>query len=268
MKWIICDIHGNFKTLIKLIEKIEEKDKSPEIIFTGDFIDRGPDSADVIEFVIDGIKNKGFQAVKGNHEQMLYEFLLSPFGGHYIEQGGQATIQSYKNKYKTNYMNKLKEDIDFIIELPYFIEFEDVDESGRNLVVSHAVCNDFHESFSNLYDSYAREICEDKTDKFENEFGVFARCDIFKLHESYTWNRELPKTPSNIFSISGHNITKYLVDKYGKENYQNEIIFNNDIGYACIDTGCFVDRNKKGFGGILTAMSFPDKKLIQINSVI
>jgi len=275
MKWIIGDVHGCFLTLKKLIKTIEEKDSNPEFIFCGDLIDRGPRSAEVVDFVIDGIKNKGFKAVKGNHEQMLYEYTISPFSAHYISQGGRETLKSYENYYSTDEEadKRILSDIEFLMELPYFIEFKEKDSKGRRLVVSHAVCNDFHDEFTKLFDDRAEKLSEEHIEQFEKENGILARCRIFKYHEFYTWNRELPNDEidieRDIFSISGHNITNHLIQVNGTENYDpdTQVILNEEIGYACIDTGCFVDSQEKGFGGVLTAMSFPEKEIIQISNI-
>lgn len=65
---IISDIHGCLKTLQALVDKVALT-KSDQLIFIGDYIDRGPDSAGVIDFVM-GLEASGYNVVplKGNHE--------------------------------------------------------------------------------------------------------------------------------------------------------------------------------------------------------
>ena len=60
---IIGDVHGCYKTLIALIEKLP---KDRNITFVGDLIDRGPGSKDVVEFV----RKNNYRCVRGNHEDM------------------------------------------------------------------------------------------------------------------------------------------------------------------------------------------------------
>ena len=48
--YLIGDVHGCYKTMIALIEKLP---KDAEICFLGDLIDRGQNSASVIQYVID-----------------------------------------------------------------------------------------------------------------------------------------------------------------------------------------------------------------------
>ena len=48
--YIIGDVHGCYRSLLALIEQLPRKFDS-KICFVGDLIDRGPASADVVEFV-------------------------------------------------------------------------------------------------------------------------------------------------------------------------------------------------------------------------
>jgi len=99
-KYIIGDIHGSYLTMLALIEKVKEKDPKAEFIFTGDYIDRGPRSAEVVEFIIEGIKSGEFQGVRGNHEGLMYEFFQSRFGSNWLSgNGGTATVESYRDYY-------------------------------------------------------------------------------------------------------------------------------------------------------------------------
>ena len=43
MHYVIGDIHGCYQDMMALLNKIESQDQDAQIIFVGDFIDRGPD---------------------------------------------------------------------------------------------------------------------------------------------------------------------------------------------------------------------------------
>jgi serine/threonine protein phosphatase 1 len=64
----------------------------------GDYYDRGPDSAGVIDMLIDR-PLEGFDSVflKGNHEDILLRFLEGDLetGANWIYYGGNTTLQSY-----------------------------------------------------------------------------------------------------------------------------------------------------------------------------
>jgi len=68
-KWVIPDIHGCFLTLKTLIENQIKPNKNDRLIFLGDYIDRGPDSKGVIDYIMELQKNNyNVTALMGNHE--------------------------------------------------------------------------------------------------------------------------------------------------------------------------------------------------------
>lgn len=72
-KFVIGDIHGNYKELENLLNKINPDFKQDTLIFLGDYIDRGPQSYKVIQLLINIQENYGNENVvllRGNHEQM------------------------------------------------------------------------------------------------------------------------------------------------------------------------------------------------------
>jgi len=94
----IGDIHGCLDKLCALMEKIgTEIDPDRDLlVFLGDYIDRGPESFGVVEYLIDlrdRFKNTVF--LKGNHEEMLEKYLTGPDRYTYLVNGGQQTLDSY-----------------------------------------------------------------------------------------------------------------------------------------------------------------------------
>ena len=67
--YIIGDVHGCLDTLCALIEKLPQKWDS-QIIFTGDLIDRGSKSCEVVDLV----KEHNYACVLGNHEELMLEY--------------------------------------------------------------------------------------------------------------------------------------------------------------------------------------------------
>jgi len=68
-KWVIPDIHGCAKTLSTLIENQIKPHKNDHLIFLGDYIDRGPDSKGVIDYIMNLERNEyNVTALLGNHE--------------------------------------------------------------------------------------------------------------------------------------------------------------------------------------------------------
>ncbi len=80
MHYVIGDVHGCFKEMTDLLKKIEKKDSEAEIIFVGDFIDRGSAVWDVLLWAMDHITEDGkYQSVVGNHEDMVIEWYEKQF---------------------------------------------------------------------------------------------------------------------------------------------------------------------------------------------
>jgi len=76
-KFVIPDIHGCSKTFKKLLEKINLQ-KDDMLYLLGDYIDRGPDSGGVLDYIIE-LKNNNYSvfAIQGNHERNLLETHLT-----------------------------------------------------------------------------------------------------------------------------------------------------------------------------------------------
>ena len=68
----IGDIHGCYTALMKILE---DKIKDDEFyIFTGDYIDRGIENAEVLNFLIEIANRKNVLLLEGNHERYIYEY--------------------------------------------------------------------------------------------------------------------------------------------------------------------------------------------------
>lgn len=101
--WAIGDVHGRLDLLKPLVEAIKAQAADSTftrkvVIFLGDYIDRGPDSRDVIRHLVNLPWNVGIEwrFLKGNHEQTMLDFLEDPsIGNQWCEYGGADTLISY-----------------------------------------------------------------------------------------------------------------------------------------------------------------------------
>lgn len=117
----IGDIHGHYEGLLRLWNLIDP-DLKDEIYFVGDLIDRGPQSAQVVDFV----RRRAAGCVRGNHEQLLIDtfrdgsiHMAALHAWHY--SGGQATLSSYEGS-----INTLMEHLSWIKALPLYLDLEDI----------------------------------------------------------------------------------------------------------------------------------------------
>ncbi len=70
MTHIISDIHGCFYTLEKLLGQIRNTDSDPQLVFVGDYVDRGLHSQKVVELMIQ-LQKEGAVCLRGNHDDVL-----------------------------------------------------------------------------------------------------------------------------------------------------------------------------------------------------
>lgn len=103
---VISDLHGMSNLLDKALARIDESSlEVSKIVFTGDYIDRGPDSAGVVARVRELVASGEAVALMGNHEDMMaqafteegeYDPSASPW---WLPNGGAETIESYHTYY-------------------------------------------------------------------------------------------------------------------------------------------------------------------------
>jgi serine/threonine protein phosphatase 1 len=76
MIYAVGDIHGQFQKLSALMKKIESEGltERDRFVFIGDYIDRGPQTREVIDYLIE-LKQKRPNTVflRGNHDQAMLE---------------------------------------------------------------------------------------------------------------------------------------------------------------------------------------------------
>jgi len=97
--FVVGDIHGCFDKLCALMDKIPINNTRDQLIFIGDYIDRGPSSFDVVNYLIDFKKRvPGTIFIKGNHEDMLQNYLDGSDRFTYLLNGGQQTMDEYLNR--------------------------------------------------------------------------------------------------------------------------------------------------------------------------
>ena len=215
--YIIGDIHGEFDTLLALIDKLPQ---NAEIIFVGDFIDRGVKSREIIEF----IRKNNYACVLGNHEQLMIGYGTSftktypnstnpSFLHNRYNNGGDATLFFYgllkydkkegmKCVKNPEMLQQFKDDTEWLKTLPLYIELPD--KINNKPVVIHASCADVWHHHDN----------PDGAETFR-EYAL--------------WHRVPPKKESSIFNIYGHTPVEFGVEI--EDNYAN------------VDTGCYIKKH-------------------------
>ena len=155
---VIGDVHGEYDKLMRLIEKLPYTD---DLCFVGDLIDRGPQSKEVVDFVI----NNNHKCVIGNHEVFLTNSLYTNDGGAHcynidvyemwMFNGGKKTLDSFGDS--------IWEYLDWFKKLPFYIQ------NGRYLITHSYAANSIYTDTDNLV--WTRDMSRPINDNVINIFG-------------------------------------------------------------------------------------------------
>lgn len=218
MIYVVGDIHGCFRALTALLAQLP-MGESDELLFLGDYIDRGPDSRKVMDFLL-AERKPHWRFLRGNHEQLLLDWQSDAYPGAttaWLINGGEKTLESYapeeelrraRESGKPEELKKLipKEHLEFFAGLAYFHETPEA-------YLCHAGVN--------LGKPLSRQ----------------SPSDLLWIRERFIDDpRPTPK-----LVVHGHTPVASVDTKRDRIN---------------LDTGCV-------YGGVLTAMSLPDKKLYE-----
>mgnify|MGYP001762379898 CR=1 FL=1 len=101
--WAIGDIHGCTDLLRALMEGVLQdvataRAPRTHLVFLGDYIDRGPDSRGVLDYLAELSRESQFELhlLRGNHEDRMESFLAEPeLGAGWCEYGGREALGSF-----------------------------------------------------------------------------------------------------------------------------------------------------------------------------
>lgn len=96
--FLISDIHGELYLFKELLEQVKYDDAKDQLILLGDYIDRGPTSKEVLDFIMT-LKENGAKVLMGNHEQIMLDVFEKENKYEWdfwlYTAGGLATMRSY-----------------------------------------------------------------------------------------------------------------------------------------------------------------------------
>lgn len=133
------DLHGIDDKFLTMIDQAIESYPNAQLIFGGDYIDRGRNSKRCLDFVRDKVENHGAIALKGNHEDMLINALYhDQYGANaalWLQNGGDVTVASFTGNMEFLYFPTRKgfldfaelveEYKDFLLSLKHIAKFEE-----------------------------------------------------------------------------------------------------------------------------------------------
>ena len=133
---IIGDIHGTLPALTGLLNTIE--DRFERLVFVGDYVDRGQNSAKVLDVLVDlSGRRPETVFIAGNHDNGFRRFLEGAGVSRFLKMGGAATVRSYLDEAPGDIVKQMRTIVPLshrqFLErmLPYY-------ESNSGLVVTHS----------------------------------------------------------------------------------------------------------------------------------
>jgi len=135
---ILSDVHGCYKTMLALLDKVRTNNAARELILLGDLIDRGKRSREVVEYAI----THSIPTLYGNHEDLCLAYSVHAKQGYkakcpeyydrdvWLYNGGEDALESWDGtipKYVLDWMSSLP---------PYVILNQE--NAGRKTLLSHS----------------------------------------------------------------------------------------------------------------------------------
>ncbi|HET6225875.1 MAG TPA: metallophosphoesterase [Bacteroidia bacterium] len=99
MNFVIGDIHGEYTKLRSLIENIRLIDRNAQLIFIGDYLDKGENVYKTLHYLVELSNEHKCIFIRGNHEY-YWELLqkdTDTYADYLLKYGGKNTIQSLGN---------------------------------------------------------------------------------------------------------------------------------------------------------------------------
>jgi serine/threonine protein phosphatase 1 len=236
--FVVGDIHGDIAALNALLEKLPVPDPGDSLVFLGDYIDRGPASAEVIAFVRGLQRKADFEVVclRGNHEDGWlrvidegWDAFVAPPGN-----GCLAALRSYTGHPNPEEIDlPSEEELDMLLTGSFFPP--DVVEWMRALPF-------FHEDEHAIY-VHAGLIEED---------GVFVHPEHAEPAIAMLWTRseEFFRDYRGKRVVVGHTMTDTLPPELSSYTPADPGDLWAGPSVIAIDTGA-------GKGGFLTALELP-----------
>jgi bis(5'-nucleosyl)-tetraphosphatase (symmetrical) len=264
--YVIGDVQGCFKELLKLTKKIQFNPKKDTLIFAGDLVNRGPQSLEVLDFCMQN--RKSIKVVLGNHDLYLLSLIID-------KQTKAKTLSPIlKSANVAKYFN-------WLIKKPMLLKVK-IEKSNETFWISHAgipyfwslskaqkLSRELSKSLKDNPKFVLKNMWGDKPNKWSNNLqgikrlrliiNCFTRMRYLDMQGGLNLNTKdtSPKKGLEPWFIKSKQLLKdskehIVFGHWAALNGKTKI--KNIIG---LDTGCV-------WGGKLTAIRLEDKKIFAV----
>lgn len=92
----VGDIHGNYRKFMTLWRQLAFDGARDLAVFLGDYTDCGPESREVMAWVMEHFGKPGFVFLRGNHDEMMLAACLGIERNLWLQNGGRTTVESLR----------------------------------------------------------------------------------------------------------------------------------------------------------------------------
>jgi serine/threonine protein phosphatase 1 len=236
----IGDIHGDLEQLLGLLNRIGPLGRTDKLVFLGDYVDRGPKSREVIEFVRFELPRTGAKVVclRGNHEDAWLRVIDEGWDGFVLPPGNGclAALRSFTGGPQPDLTDQPTTDLEWEQLLTGSFYPDEIVDWMRSLPL-------WHEDDDAIYVHAGLPKAN----------GRFLHPSEVENPAVMLWTRtmEFFKEYRGKTAIVGHTVTSLLPPELSCFNPENPENLWAGEQVIAIDTGC-------GKGGFLTAIELPE----------
>lgn len=262
----MSDLHGCYNEFNELLKKIEftENDK---LVIAGDYVDRGPDSDKMLEFICENQDKPNFVFLKGNHDVEFagYVDLIVQIVADLGEEPLRDSNEYAKNAYMLAYVKCVKE-LDFNL----FDYYETVKDLIFNKGVTLGQLKKWAKKIKKL--SYTYKVTIEGKDyiivhagyldtleghEFESTYSNLEEFYIYARDDAYI-NGGVPNTTI----IAGHTPT-ILEEEFPYNDGEVYSFYDEELNckFYDIDCGGVYENHKSKFA----AIRLEDEKIFYLN---
>lgn len=232
----VGDIHGNFDVLMSLWKKISVT-ADDLVIFLGDYIDRGNQSAEVIQWIMQKSKEKNFIFLCGNHEQMMVGTFTKRYEPEFwLSNGGNSTLRSLK---QIEPADILVEIVNFAANLPIYHSMK---IGGRDYIFVHA---GIEEKFSMDEQDFEYLLWE-RANFLSKDRGYYGAAMVIVGHTPIQklFIEKIPDSNENALMLNRGPGIKFLIAHTQEENIKIQPYKIPNRNILMLDTGSYMKDGK------------------------